>query len=313
MTLKNITQDFFTFLFIFFSIIPLCNANNSFILLKIDNQIITNTDVENEKKYLLAINEKLLTLKDTEIFSISKESIIRERVKINELEKYFDIGVPTKFLDDLVRDLYSKLGYKNLEDLNTYLVSKNLDIKTIEAKLNIEALWNELIFLKYNDKVEVDEKKLKNKIKNTNYQNDKELVSISEIVFSATTKAEVSETHDKILNSIKDIGFNNTANIYSVSNTAKFGGDVGWVGTNQLTDTIFNEIKNLKIGEYSGLIIIPGGFLILKINDKKVEKIKMDPEEQLKKLIIYEKDKQFNEFSSIYFQKIKKNALIDEK
>ena len=138
-------------------------------------------------------------------------------------------------------------------------------------------------------------------------------MSISEIVFSATNKSEIKDIHNKIINSIATIGFNNTANIYSLSETAKFGGEIGWVNTSQLSKNVNDKIKKLEIGEYTDLINIPGGFLILKIIDKKIELIEINPEEELKQMILYEKDRQLNEFSSIYFQKVKKNSLIDEK
>ena len=76
---------------------------------------------------------------------------------------------------------------------------------------------------------------------------------------------------------------------------------------------MLKKIKKLKIGEISDLINVPGGFLIIKLDDKKKEQVEINEEEELRQLIVYEKDRQLNEFSSIYFQKIKKNSLINEK
>ena len=314
MKFRNITLNLFLIIFFsqFFSNLTL-SEKGSFILLKIDNQIITNIDVENEKNYLLAINENLSSLSNDQIFEIAKDSLIREKIKKNELEKFFDVKIYSSYIDGLLEDFQIKLGFKDAEDLEQYLFTKDLKIETVKFKLNIEALWNQLIYSRYNNQIEIDENKLKEKIKNVDFKNEKKLISISEIIFLANTKLEIEETYKKIINSINDIGFANTANIYSISETAKFGGEIGWVNSNQLSSNIAKELKHLKVNEYTKLINVPGGFLILKINDKKIETMEIDPEKELKEMIVYEKDRQFNEFSSIYFQKIKKNSLIDEK
>ena len=313
MKFNNIT---FSLVFIFFLQIlnsSVNSENNSYIILKIDNQIITNIDIQNEKKYLLAINQKLAELNEDDAYEVAKESLIREKIKKNELIKYYDIEVLSKFIDGLLKDFYTKLGFQDLNDIEQYLSSKDIKIENVKYKLNIEALWNTNIYNRYNNKVEIDEDKLKEKIEKTSNQKRKEMISLSEIVFSATSKTEVKETHNKILNSITNIGFNNTANIYSLSQTAKFGGEIGWINANQLSESIYNRLKNLQIGEYTDLINVPSGFLILKVIDKKIEAIEINPEEELKQMVTYEKNRQLNEFSSIYYQKIKKNSLIDDK
>ena len=313
MNFKDITFGLFVILLLQFFDNTSYSKNNSYIVLKIDNKIITNIDIENEKKYLLDINEKLSTLTDNQIFDVAKDSLIREKIKKNELEKYYDTDVFYQNIDNLIKDFYKRLNFKDLNELEQYLLSKGLTIETVKHKLNIEALWNQGIYSRYGKQVEIDENKLKEKIKDISYQKQKESVSISEIVFSATNKSEIKDIHNKIINSIATIGFNNTANIYSLSETAKFGGEIGWVNTSQLSKNVNDKIKKIEIGEYTDLINIPGGFLILKIIDKKIELIEINPEEELKQMISYEKDRQLNEFSSIYFQKVKKNSLIDEK
>lgn len=233
MKFKNITLNLFLIIFFsqFFSNLTL-SEKGSFILLKIDNQIITNIDVENEKNYLLAINENLSSLSNDQIFEIAKDSLIREKIKKNELEKFFDVKIYSSYIDGLLEDFQIKLGFKDAEDLEQYLFTKDLKIETVKFKLNIEALWNQLIYSRYNNQIEIDENKLKEKIKNVDFKNEKKLISISEIIFSANTKLEIEETYKKIINSINDIGFANTANIYSISETAKFG--VKLVGSTQI-------------------------------------------------------------------------------
>ena len=181
MNFKNIIFNLSLIVFVlqFFNNSTL-SKNATYILLKIDNQIITNIDVLNEKKYLLAINEKLSSLDDDQIFEVAKDSLIREKIKKNELDKFFDTKIYSKYIDDLLEDFYTKLGFDEIEDLEQYLLTKDLKIETVKFKLNLEALWNQLIFSQYNNQIEIDEDKLKEKIKSISFKKERELISISE-------------------------------------------------------------------------------------------------------------------------------------
>ena len=313
MYIKNITLGFLIIFFFSLAFSAVNSENSSYVVLKINNEIITNIDIQNEKNYLLAINQNLKTLDDTKMNDVSKSSLIRETIKKNELKKYFQVDIYTKYIDNILEDFYRRLNFQNIESFEIYLQSKDLEIDIIKNKLNIEALWNELIYNRYNNQIEIDKKKLKKKIMQKDYRKELESIFISEIIFTANNKSNVEVKYKEILNSIKDNGFKNTANIYSVSETAKFGGEIGWINIDSISSNISEKIKSLKIGEHSDLIKVPNGFLIIMIIDKKKEIIEINEEDELKKLIVYEKDKQLNEFSSIYFQKIKKNSLINEK
>tara|TARA_A100001011_G_scaffold398333_1_gene502380 strand:- start:5654 stop:6595 length:942 start_codon:yes stop_codon:yes gene_type:complete len=313
MNIKKIVYSFFIIFFLNFWSNIAKSENSSFVVLKVNNQLITNIDIQNEKNYLLAINQNLESLDDKKLYEIAKASIIREKIKKNELKKYFNIDIYTKYIDNILEDFYTKLNFENIESLENYLLSKNLQIDTVKNKLNIEALWNELIYKRYNNQVEIDKEKLRKKIKEQKYKKESELFFVSEIIFSANNKSEIENKYKEILESINEIGFKNTANIYSISNTAKFGGEVGWVNKSRMSDNISVKLENIKIGGITDLIKVPNGFLIIKVLDKKMETIERNEEEDLKQLIIYERDRQLNEFSSIYFQKIKKSSLINEK
>ena len=312
--IKNLEiLNILTILFFILFIKSVSSENSSYVILKIDNQIITNIDINNEKNYLLAINENLTSLDSLEILRIAKESLIREKIKKIQLEKFYNLQEYSKYIDSLLEDFITKLKFENIESLESHLLSKNVKLETVKQKLNIEALWNELIFNTHEKQVEIDEIKLSNIIKNQDYKQEKEFFLLSEIVFEATTKDEIISNHKKILESIGEIGFGNTANIYSLSESSKFNGGVGWIDTSQLQVNVYDKIKKLKVGQYSDLINVPGGFLILYLEDIKKEIIEIDEEKKLTEMIKYEKDRQLNEFSFIYYQRIKKNSLIDEK
>ena len=135
---------------------------------------------------------------------------------------------------------------------------------------------------------------------------------MSEITFSVNVTESVEEKLSKINNSILNIGFENTANIYSISNTSNNGGLIGWVNELQISDQINKNINELAINQISKPIKIPSGFILIKVNDKKVFKQKINIEEELKKLINAERNRQLNSFSIIFYKRLKRNIEINE-
>ena len=79
---------------------------------------------------------------------------------------------------------------------------------------------------------------------------------------------------------------------------------------NTLNDKI-KELINLEKGEISNPITMPSGILLLKVSDKK-EIVKIDINKELNKLIEIELTNQLNNYSTIHFNKIKNNQLINE-
>ena len=124
---------------------------------------------------------------------------------------------------------------------------------------------------------------------------------------------ELNDQINEIKLSINDIGFKNTANIYSISDTSKFGGDLGWINENSLSKKIFENLYKLKDGEFSEVIDIGNNYLILMVNKIRISKIKIDKEKELEKLVQIERNKQLNKFSRIFFDKSKINYIINEK
>ena len=303
---------FLLILLIFFKITLVEAKEKIFILTIINNEPITNIDVFNEAKYLAALNPKIQNLDKKKILSIAKESLIKEKIKKNELSKFFTLGEKNDFLDDMIKNFYKRLKFSNLKEFESYLESFDLSLNIVTKKIEIETKWNELVFLKYNNQVEIDVEKLKKQIasKNSTVQ-EKELYFLYEILFSAENKSKYEKVYKKIVKSINEIGFKNTANLYSVSDSAKFGGELGWIDKQNLNKKIIEKIKNLQIGKISEPISTPGGYMILKIEDKKKEKIeKKNTEEEINKLIQIEKNKKLNEFSLIYFNKVKVGTNI---
>ena len=301
---------FYLILFIF----NITNASSieSKIIYVIENEIITNIDIKNEFKYISALNSQLKNLPKEKIFNIARESIIREKIKKIEILKNFkNLDVNEKYLDLLIKNIYNNLKINSHEEFKNYLKNYNLEIRDIEEKVKIEALWNELIIKKYNSRININIEQIKRDIKNTKSLINKNYL-LSEIVFEIKDTKKLNEKYILIKKSTEDIGFKNTASIYSISDTSKIGGNLGWINERSLSKVIYENIFQLKKGEISKPLIIPGGILILKINDIKNETMKLDPEKELERIVSFKKNKQLNQYSKIYFNKVKKNQGLSE-
>ena len=282
------------------------------IIHKIQNEIITNVDIKNEFKYLLAFNNSLKELNKEQILRISNESVIKERIKKIELSKNFkEIKIDEEYKNILLKRLYSKLNLQSLEEFKLYLINYGLNIEVVERKITIDSLWNRLIIQKYEPRVTIDQKKIKKEINLNNNKQIKEY-KLAEILFEVESKKEIEKKYNEVLKSINAVGFQNSASLYSISTTAKAGGDIGWINENSLNNKIKKNIINLKIGEFSKPIILSNGILILKVIETKNSKIKTNLEDEFNKAVDYERNRQLNQYSIIYYNKIKKNLTFYE-
>ena len=301
-------------LVIFFSLINknAFSENKFYIVAKVNNEIITNYDVETESNYLKLLNPNLNQLDKNRVIGIAKNSLINEIIKQKQLEKIFEFDQSQKIIDQIFKDFYTNLGFSKEKDFDQLLKNKKTySILEVKEKIKIDFLWNKLIYNLYNKQIKVDKNKLLNKIKNSDQYKNQYL--LSEIFFNKDKNESLENKVNKIKKSIDDVGFNNTASLYSISDTSSVGGKIGWIKEENLSPKILEELYKIKSGEITEMIKIGNNFLILKIEEIKKNKIKIDNEMKLKEMIDFERNRQLNQFSNIYFNKIKINYSIDEK
>ncbi len=284
------------------------------ILLKIDNEIITSIDVFYETRYLIALNSKINEMKKDDIYRISTNSLIKRKIKNIEIKKNIlndKISIDEIYLNQLLKTTYEKRGFKNLEEFKNHLNLYEIEIAEIKDRISTESLWNEIIYKKFSKKVKIDKKKLKEKIIK---DNNKEINSflISEIVFKIAENQSLNQKLKIIHKDINEKGFSNAALLHSMSDSTINGGELGWFTEKSLNPKIKEKIIKLKIGKYTDPIIIPGGFLILKLNNIKKDKIKYDVEQKLNELIRITTNQQLNQLSNIYFDKVKREIKIEK-
>lgn len=280
------------------------------IIYKINQEIITSIDIENEEAYLISLNNQLEDLDKKKRYLLAKNSILREYIKRIEISKYFILDQKDPIIEKIINDFIIKLNLENRSAFEEHLANYNLTIDDIKKKIEIETIWNQLIYKKYSNQLKIDEKKFEEKIKNQ--KNLKTLFSLSEIVFNKSSDQRLDDKVDIINQSITEIGFKNTANIYSISDSAKFGGDIGWIDKKNLSKNILTALEQINTNEHTAPIPITNGFLILKLKEIKSEESKINFDEELDKMIRYETDNQLNTYSKIYYNKIKINTIINE-
>ena len=302
-------------IFVFF-----ISSNKSFsqkvsIIYVVENTPITNIEINNEINYLLLINQELRKIDKKSLVQYASKSILKEKIKEIEVKKYFEFGQNQKIINGNLNKLMSSLNIKNENEFNKLLAELNLSRNFLSKKIEIELIWNRLIYEMYKDKIIINEKKIKKNLEiNINDQSNKiDEFLLYEILFSPNTTSDLEIELSKIKKSINDVGFENTANIFSVSSSSKFGGKIGWVNKNHLSKTIIDTIQKLDLGMHSDPINVPSGKLILMIKDKRKVENNLSLEEELSKIITAEKNKQLNQFSSIYYKKVELDTKIYEK
>ena len=293
--------------------LPVKSSNSVSIVVLIDDKIITSHDIKNESEYLKIFNPNLEKLEEKKLLEFSKNSLINEIIKKNEIDKLIDFKESNPFVDDYLKSLYLKIGIDNENQFKNFLnQKKSYSFEEIKLKIKIELMWNELIYLKYKNQIKIDKNELLKKINLMNNKTRQEYL-LSEIVFEKKKNTELKTLINNIKTSISEIGFNNTANIYSISESSKYGGKIGWVDENNLSQTIFNNLKKINKGEVTDVIQIGNNYLLLKIEEIKKTEISINKKVELEKMIKFESNKQLNQYSRIFFNKVKLNYSINEK
>lgn len=283
------------------------------ILYKIENEIITNQDMVNEINYLISLNSNLKNLSKNNLSKIALNSVINEKIKLLEIKKNYDVSSVSEELKKLINNnLYNRLNLSKEAELQNYFSSYDLNLTEIKSRIKIEFLWNKLIYDKYISRISIDKKKMKERIIQNSKNTTIEEFYLKEILFEVETNETVENKYNNILESVKKNGFSNAANIFSISDNSKYGGVIGWIKRTQLSKKILNEVINLKEGESTKPIMTGAGYLILNLEKKRNVQTKINVDLELKNLIEKETDRQLNQYSTILFNKLKKNTFINE-
>ena len=311
--IKIVTLKFtITIIAIFFSSVIKLSvlANENKILLKVNNELITTIDILNEINYLKSINSNIINLDNNKLIEIARNSLIKDRIKkIVLIPIIKEFGISDKDYERVLISNYSTTGYKKTDEIHDYLKKFDINPDLIRDKMTLNAIWSQFIYDKYSKNIKIDIDKLKQNMQNSENQTE---YLLSEILFNLGEKQTIDEKFSIIKNEIQKNGFESASLIYSISETSTTGGNIGWVSENSINKKILEEIEKLDINDFTKPFVIPGGYLILKLNEKKITKKDIKLEEELSKIIQIKTNEQLNQFSNIFLSKVKKDIIINE-
>jgi len=312
--IKNIIVYSFI-IYLNFSITAISNEIK--ILYKINNSVITSQDVIEEINYLVSLNQNLSQLNKTQLTSNARQSLIREKIKKDEIEKFYEVDYSAVMNSDklniIIENFRKKLGFNSNEEFETYLKSKDINFSDLKKKFIIEQLWNTLIVDKYKNLIKIDSDKINDKLEKI-IKNNSEIISfnLSEIIFLEKDRATIEKKYKEIISSIQTVGFKDSAVIHSISESSKLGGEIGWINENQISKKILTAIEKLQIDQFSNPIITAGGIILLKVNDKKKITAEINKEKEMKRLIAFEQERILNEYSIIYYKEVENKAYVEK-
>ena len=301
----------------YFQLLINVTSNEIKILYKINDSIITNHDIFEEINYLVSLNKNLTQLNKKQLSSNAEKSLIREIIKKDEISKFYQIDyreeIKSENIVSIIRNFRETIGFKTNQEFEDYLKVKNIKINDLKKKFIIEQFWNRLIFDKYKDLLKIDTNKI-NSVLERIIKNNSEILTfnLSEIIFLEKNREEIEKKSQEIITSIQNIGFKDSAVIHSISESSKFGGEIGWISQNQISKKIFDAIQNLEVGEFSKPIITAAGIIFLKVNNKKKIEADINKEEEMERLISYERNRILNEYSIIYYKEIENKAYVEK-
>ena len=282
-------------------------AKKNKILFKINNEIITTVDLIQETKYLLNTNKDLENTKSDVIYEIAKKTLIRNKIKEIEIKNTLgEINLENKILISFLLKQFKKNSEKELDD---FFYKKKINKFFLMDKIKYEILWNDLIISKYLKKVKIDIDQIKRDLKDKSKEKE---YFLSEILFNLNNNEDLNDKLTVINETIKNNSFSEAALIYSISASSEKGGKIGWVKENSLSNKIREQLYLIKKQEITNPIVIPGGFLLLKMDDYRIVEIEVNSDVEIKKITQKKTQEQLEQYSTIYLNKVRKNLKINE-
>ena len=300
------------FIFILFFISSFSSAkieNN--IILKVENEIITNYDIKNKILRTLILSGQEINQKNINFLKEqSLNDLIFQKLKKIELERF-------NFKDDKtqINNYLRTISSNNIDLLKEKFKQSDTDFDLYLDEIEINFKWQKFIYKFYSNKIELDENSIQLELKKIiENKSDLEEFRISEIEISDYNKSESEKIIANIKRQIEENGFENTALKISNSSTASKKGDLGWINGKSLSEQIYKILNKMKIGDISNPIKRQDSILFLKLNDKRVSKVDDIDIKKLKNRIINQKKNElFNLYSRSHLSKLKNTSFIDYK
>ena len=277
----------------------------------VGNKAITQSDIINEIKIILILTGQSFTedIKE-QLQSGAIQSIIKRNIKKIEIEKYNSLTFNQPDVDKELKKLAGNI-YMDLDTFKNTFIANGIPFSNVIDQIQIELLWNSLIFELYKDRLVISLDEISEQLKLIQNKKEIEEYLISEIIIKPVPKDKLESTIKEIKNKIKIEGFEKVAMNLSISETALKGGDLDWVSENAISEKFKSKIINTPVGNISEPILLPEGILFFKVRDKRKLKKFVNLEDAKNQLVNAEKTKILRMHSLSHYENLRKSITIN--
>ena len=284
---------------------------NDSLFMIVGDRAVTQSDVVNEIKILLILNNESYTdeIRD-KLQQIAVNSIIKRTIKEIEVKKNNYFAYNEKDLNNELLRLANNINV-DIDTLKNICASNELDFALIVNNIKVDLMWNSIIFQLYKDKLTINKDEIDESLKLK--QNKKEVFEylISEILIANPVGDINAETKKiELKEKIENEGFETVARNLSISESALKGGDLGWVNENSIAKKVKPSIINTSLGGLSEPVVLTDGILFFKVRDKRKVEKKLTLEEEKNELVNLEKVKILKMHSLTHYDKLKRTISI---
>jgi len=297
-------------LFLFSTISVVNSAVEDSLFATVGRKALTKSDIVEEIKIILILNnEKFEEDKRKTLEQSAVKSVIRKTIKEIELEKFEYTKINLKDLDSEINKRAKSLGL-NIEEFEERFKSNNLNFRKYKENIKIELMWNSLMYQIYKVQLSVNKNEVEEQLKLFENETGIQEYLISEIIVKPNLNEEIDVQIKKIKEKIEFEGFEIVAKNLSISETAMNEGNLGWVRENMISKNFKSAIINTEIGKLSEPIILSDSILFFKVNNKRESKKFSNMDEAKKSLELAEKNKILNMYSLTHFNNLKRSIPI---
>jgi peptidyl-prolyl cis-trans isomerase SurA len=294
---------------IFFSLGKVNSAITDSLFMTVGNKPITQSDIINEIKILLILNNESYTeAKRDKLQKLAIQSLIKRNIKKIEIEKLNVIEFNIVDLENELKRFASGMNV-DVDTLKNICASNELDFSLIEDLIKVELRWNTLVFATYKNRLIVNSSDIDEELKKLEKIKKNEYL-ISEILMPISNSDEVADVTNNLKKKIEIEGFESVAEQLSIAESSLKGGDLGWLDENIISEKIKPAIMKTQIGKISEAIILPEGILIFKVRDKREIKSDLTLEDKKNKLVVAEKNKILGMYSLSHYDKVRRSIAI---
>ena len=299
-------------LFVFISVFlsgKLFAEINDGLLITVGNKAITKSDIVNEIKLILIMNNQSYSSdKRDQLQQIAVKESIKRTIKQIEVEKY-NLNFSKRDMEAEVERIATAIQV-DVDTLRNICESNDLDFKILEKNVQTELLWNSLIFQLYKDRLVVNKTEIDESLEEIKEQKERNEYLVSEILIPKVDENQIENTVKEFKDKIAVEGFENVAKTSSISESSLNGGDLGWISEDVLSKDLKKFIINTKIGSVSEPVLLQSGILLFKVRDKRAVKIELNLEQAKNQLVMNEKSKILNIYSITHYDKVRRSLTI---